>query len=523
MGHRDPAGEPDEVHWLSEAARYAADEFRVALSWTPTKSVRELDFSDVLILTLPKVHGMFRTGVIDLPKARMLCHWLGGLPADEADRIFEIIAPEVAGWTTTKLAARLRRLVIGLDPEAAEQRYDRALADRAAVFVLDDNGTAALIVDGVAPDRADAAKANVTALARQLRRAGYPATLTQTRADVIMSLLDGSLEGLTRAQIIAELLDSRADERGRDTDTAQPAPAEPTAEPAEQQCPAPDHRLAGETVDLPPDGSTDAGEPLDQIGAPGERGGVLPRERGIARSAPGRVGRLGNDVRIELSTLLGYDQHPGELPGLGGPILGRLARRIVNTQRGCPWSVAVCDDDGYLLSAGLVRARPPESTDRHRGGQVEIQVPIGLLERLVAEPPAGWEGFVAEVRELHRQWPEILNRLDDRPGDRFPNGPLRRYIQIRDRYCRGPGGCSASARNCELDHTDPFHRGGATTSRNTGPQCPHDHDLKDGGLWILRQPEPGLFEWTSPLRQRYRTRGDPVIVPIPETPGKPPF
>jgi hypothetical protein len=57
-------------------------------------------------------------------------------------------------------------------------------------------------------------------------------------------------------------------------------------------------------------------------------------------------------------------------------------------------------------------------------------------------------------------------------------------------------------------------------------ECPHDHDLKDKAGWQLDQPAPGRFIWYSPLGQVYRSRGDPVITPIPElTPGgdKPPF
>ena len=40
--------------------------------------------------------------------------------------------------------------------------------------------------------------------------------------------------------------------------------------------------------------------------------------------------------------------------------------------------------------------------------------------------------------------------------------------------------------------------------------------------WRLAQPRPGLFEWTSPLRQIYRTRGEPIMPPLPDPQPRPP-
>jgi hypothetical protein len=40
--------------------------------------------------------------------------------------------------------------------------------------------------------------------------------------------------------------------------------------------------------------------------------------------------------------------------------------------------------------------------------------------------------------------------------------------------------------------------------------------LKTVGGWVLRQPEPGVFEWVSPLGRVYRSRAEPILPPASE-------
>jgi len=51
---------------------------------------------------------------------------------------------------------------------------------------------------------------------------------------------------------------------------------------------------------------------------------------------------------------------------------------------------------------------------------------------------------------------------------------------------------------------------------NLGPGCDRHHPLKHGLGWRLTQPKSGVFEWTSPLRQVYRTRGEPITLSLPD-------
>lgn len=477
VGFRDPSASCGQIGYLQAPARYAADELRVALTWTARTAARELDFATTVLDRLPAVFAAWDAGDIDKAKAFIFSTYLGDLPAEISAPLCRNLLPRAPGWTTAKLAHQLRRLIIGIHPDHAADKYEKALAARGMACWVDDNGTATLSVNGLPPHQAAAAKKRIDLLARDLRRAGHPAALPHIRAELCLRLLDGTLEGLTRPQIIAHMLAEATDNTAQQTETTET----PTDQPA----------------------TTGAGQDAHHPGTP-----------------------PGVDLRAELGTLLGHHDHPGELPDLAAPVLADIAREVIHHQRGSQWTFAVCDPTGYLLCAGITRARPDCAHDVHPGGAIELQIPADLLAKLTADPPPGWEKLVADIADQYAQWPHTLKRLDARPDDRFPNAALRRYTATRDRTCRGPGGCTRPARACECDHTIDHQHHGPTTHNNTGMECPHDHDLKDKAGWQLDQPEPGRFIWYSPLGQVYRSRGDPVITPIPElTPDEdtPPF
>jgi hypothetical protein len=164
-------------------------------------------------------------------------------------------------------------------------------------------------------------------------------------------------------------------------------------------------------------------------------------------------------VTVALSTLLGLDEQPAELAG-HGPIDATAARALAE---GGVWQrIVTAPLSGTVLDVGRTRYRPP----------------AGIVE----------------------------------------------HVQARDRTCVRPG-CSAAAESCDLDHTIEFHGAaagstpngsgahatfdvpgtGRTAADNLGPLCRRDHRLKTDGGHVLRQPEPGVFEWTSPAGLQYLT------------------
>ena len=240
-----------------------------------------------------------------------------------------------------------------------------------------------------------------------------------------------------------------------------------------------------------------------------------------------------------MATLVGLDERPGELPGLG-PVLPGVARDLVaRQQRGAEWRFAVVNPDGHLLLAGVTCRRPrvtpgaEPTIGRCSGGIVELQIGADQLTELVelisdqaAEPAAplaitAWATVIADIASQFAVRHALLAALDGCPHDRFPGAALARHVQVRDRTCSHPG-CGRPARRCDLDHTRDHARGGLTVRSNLGPGCSRHHPLKHGRGWTLTQPRPGLFEWTSPLRQIYRTRGEPIMPPLPDPRPRPP-
>jgi hypothetical protein len=236
--------------------------------------------------------------------------------------------------------------------------------------------------------------------------------------------------------------------------------------------------------------------------------------------------RAGVEIRVEVTTLLGLDDHPAEMAGWG-PVHAELARRLVRDQTAAEWRYAITDDDGRLLTEGISRRRPAGYPTRaespSRGGIVELQVPLAILHGLAACPARcdGWADLVADLtRQADRQQRDGRHERDGRDKrdgvlGRSPGRPMRRRTQIRDRTCVHPG-CRTPASGTDGDHTNDWAHGGATEDRNLGSLCRHDHRLRHEGGWQLRQPAPGYFVWTSRLGIHYRVPPPLIIQPLPD-------
>ncbi|MGH3823856.1 MAG: HNH endonuclease signature motif containing protein, partial [Pseudonocardiaceae bacterium] len=262
----------------------------------------------------------------------------------------------------------------------------------------------------------------------------------------------------------------------------------------------------------------------DGDGSNGDRGATRTGEPVTESSSAPLVWRAGVEVRVGLGTLLGRDEHPGEVAGWG-PVPAQIARTMVTAQRAAQWRYAITDATGQLLLAGITRRRPhhPAPTTGElppcRGGIVELQIPATLLTDLATDPEAcgPWAGIVTDLAAQYIRYSQYGWRgLDAQdPTARFAGAALRRHVQIRDRSCVHPG-CRASAQRADLDHTRDHTHGGPTTEANSGPLCRHDHQLKTVGRWRLHQPQPGHFTWTSPLRRTYHTQPPPITHDLPD-------
>ena len=482
IGRAAPTFDDDAVDRLDHPVPYAADEIRAALAWSRRAADRECDLAEQLVHDLPQVYAAHLAGDLDRSKVRVFADHLSGLTEAQTSTVCAVLLPLARRLTPGQLVARLRRLVAAIDPGHYERRYHKALRDRTVCAWLDENGTAVLCARGLSPAQAQAAVERIDLLAHAARRAGHPSTLDQIRVDILAGLLDGTLHHRDRDQIITHLLAHR---------------------PGNDDPPSPD---PGDD-NLPPSGTRD-----DQATDAGVVGASYPTGTGDDQ-------RVGIEVRVALSTLLGHDEQPGEIPGLG-PVLASHARAVVARQHRAEWRYAITDDIGRLLFDGVTRRRPTgRATTGPPGGIVELQVPAALLATLTnsgedAGPAvARWAGLLADIARRYRE--RDGRDLDAHPDDRLPRAALRRHTQIRDRTCVGIG-CRHRPARCDQDHTVDHRHGGPTVAADLAPLCRHDHTLKGQAGWTLRQPSPGTFLWTSPLGGRYPVRPEPVLPPLPD-------
>jgi hypothetical protein len=164
------------------------------------------------------------------------------------------------------------------------------------------------------------------------------------------------------------------------------------------------------------------------------------------------------ELTAPLSSLIGWSQAPGTLAGWG-PVITDICRQIVAQDPTARWRFSIYDDllsDGQLAYHGITHARPTPTTGRN--------------------------GFSATDTA---------------------------FLRTRDRTCRGPHGCHHPASQCDLDHTVAKVDGGGHERANGGALCKREHRYKHESGAELRQPEPGIFEWTTPLGHRYTIKPEP--------------
>jgi len=151
------------------------------------------------------------------------------------------------------------------------------------------------------------------------------------------------------------------------------------------------------------------------------------------------------NMTVDLDTLVGLTEHPGELNGFT-PIIADIARQIALDQPDAEWRYTVIDTEtNQTLATGMTRRRPTTTQ--------------------------------------------------------------RRRIESRIRTCVYPG-CRMPSSDADLDHTTAYSEGGPTDDSNLAPLCRRDHCLKHNG-WAYTIRENGEFEWTSPLGHTYVTQRGP--------------
>ena len=142
---------------------------------------------------LPGTGTAFAAGAIDLPRARIIAEATTWLAPEHAAAVEARVLPAAGGQTTSQLRASVRRAVLAIDPEGAEQR--RRDTERSARISLypGEEGTATLTGSCLPGIESAAAMARITAMARALKSSGAHGGLDLLRAHVYLGLLLGTL------------------------------------------------------------------------------------------------------------------------------------------------------------------------------------------------------------------------------------------------------------------------------------------------------------------------------------------
>ncbi|TDD72072.1 HNH endonuclease [Jiangella aurantiaca] len=160
-----------------------------------------------------------------------------------------------------------------------------------------------------------------------------------------------------------------------------------------------------------------------------------------------------------------------------------------------------------------VAGRAAGTTPRRRPISVHVTVPFATLIGL-SDGPGELEGYgpipAHVARKLAAEGVWTWLRTD--PGTRQvldlgrttyrPTKALADFIVARDRTCRAPG-CHRPARAADVDHIEPFDRGGTTSAGNLQSLCETHHLIKHHCHWTVERQRDGATLWTGPTGHRY--------------------
>jgi hypothetical protein len=183
----------------------------------------------------------------------------------------------------------------------------------------------------------------------------------------------------------------------------------------------------------------------------------------------------------------------------------------------------IADAQARLDLTSLVGLPDPEAHQQarreaigRRDAKVRLYLHASLADVVAATPGAtgSVEALGPATLDLIREWagrsritvqPVIHVAADDRWSvDRHDPPPrMADEVRLRDETCVFPW-CGRSARQCDLDHREPFEDPGdggppgQTSPDSLAPLCRRHHRAKTAGRWSYERTGPGSYLWTGP-------------------------
>jgi hypothetical protein len=407
----------------AEAGQYpwAEAEVAYALAWTAMATGRRMEQARQLVEDLPQVLDALRVGVIDMPKALLIGELAGWLADRELARVVvDRVIGQASQLSTGQLRARLRRLVLAVDPQAAARRCAAVVKTRRVELFDNPEGTGELWGRSLPPQDTAAVWERLTAIARAAKSTGDPRSIDQLRADVLLDLLGGEgvaaggpigchtgglpgAEGLPEADLIAgEPIDG---DRGSRHDHDRPDCRERLGRGSPGESDEPDGGGGVRPGVDPPAGAT--GEAGSGVGwDPRWPAEPSPEWTAAHEVFPDPVGEPVDRPDQAGEALDGADLRPPERPGrwLHDPAVTAAAAAAPPAAMDAPSCAAGPGPApaGGAVTAGGGQPDAPAVLPGPRRGVVELQVPLTTLLRL-GDQPGELAGFGPVVADIARQ------------------------------------------------------------------------------------------------------------------------
>jgi Domain of unknown function (DUF222) len=172
-------------------AEFTADQIAYALGESRARADSLIGMAQALPARLPGTTAALEDGTISRYKAEIIARATALLEDDEARAAEAGVLDRAARLTPGALRAAIARAVMQAAPEKARERREAAAKDARVERWIQDSGNAALMGCELPPDEVLAADEQITARAKELRKAGLEGDMDQLRARAYLDLLLG--------------------------------------------------------------------------------------------------------------------------------------------------------------------------------------------------------------------------------------------------------------------------------------------------------------------------------------------
>jgi hypothetical protein len=474
-----------------EVDRSAAVELAAETRLTRTGAKVTLERSHAGVQRFGKCLGLLTFGFTDPWSMNAVADGLTVLDDEAAARADKWLAERIAGKTVGQVRAKVREVLMMLDPEGTERRREEGSKRRRLQVFQEASGNGSVSVrEGNVADVL-AIQANADRWARIMRAAGIEGPLDLLRADAVTALMleQHPVTGAPRPAGTADPMTPAAGRDGGPWDGLLPQDQDP-AEAAEDP----------DAQNFDPWAPREDDDPF-------AKGTVKPASQGAPQAVIHILAAAG--------ALDGTSNAPVQVAGFG-PLPGTAGRDLIAAASQNPatrWCITEVDDQGLATAHGCARGprrwTPPQrATGPPATGPPATGPPAtGPPRRDPLNPGPPGPQVTSFLHGLNVTFEPIARgECDHRHAEpqHDPSRKLRHLVLARNAGCVAPG-CSGTGVKADLDHTVAWADGGISCECNLGPMTKAHHRCKHSTGWTVTSNQPGWFTWTGPAGLSHMT------------------